>query len=363
MTVVGAGVSNVLPLLTAGAADTLGYSNEQVGFMSVAITVGSAAGAAFAGVWVRSVQWRRAAMLALGGMLVANLLAMAFHRYLVFILAQGVSGFFSSSVFCLGMTILSDRHQSARTFGVAGALQVAYQIAALLAGPTLLRLAGLNGVIAMLAALSGFAMVLAPVLPTHGKQRTFTPGRAVLLKPATVISLMGFLAFFLNVGAYWTYIEVMGQAQGMTSRLVANGMAMGISAGIAGGLLAWAAGDRYGRLWPIGLAAALTIVASLLVNGRFGFGGFVASGILYFFAWNYSYPYQLAIVNAVDTSGRAVAITQAFGYLGMAGGAGIAAIFVSPGNYHAVTWLVVGAACVSTALFVFSSNIHTAAAA
>jgi predicted MFS family arabinose efflux permease len=358
LTVASTSTFNVLPLLTAGAAQTLGFSDRQIGVMSLAISVGAGAGAVFAGMWVRSVQWPRAAALALGGMLATNLLAMLVHRYWEFVLVQGAAGFFGSSVFCLTLTILSDRHESARTFGVANAMQVVFQVAALLAGPTLLRLAGLNGVLVMLAVLSGSSILLAPLLPTHGRIAVSERVPKALLTPATLIALLGCGAYFVNVGAFWTYIELMGQARGMTSRIVASCIAAGVSAGVLGGALAWALGDRFGRLWPVGVATFLTVGAALLLNGSFSVAAFVVSSLLYFFAWNYSLAYQLAIVNAVDSTGRGVAITSAFCLLGTAGGAGLAAAFVTPRDYHAVIWLVVVAVGLSTALFALSSLVQ-----
>jgi len=41
--VVGASTSNILPLLTAGAAETLGLSGRQVGILSLMINIGFAA--------------------------------------------------------------------------------------------------------------------------------------------------------------------------------------------------------------------------------------------------------------------------------------------------------------------------------
>jgi len=167
--------------------------------------------------------------------------------------------------------------------------------------------------------------------------------------------------FFVNVGAYWTYIELMGLARGMTARTVANGLAMGISAGVLGAVLAWALGDRIGRLWPIGIGAILTVIAASLVSGSFGVGAFVASGLLYFFAWNYSYVYQLALINAVDPTGRAVAVSQAFGYAGGSTGAGAAAWLLRPGDYSAVVWVTATAVCLSTALFALAPLVRRTA--
>ncbi len=358
LTVVGGSTFNILPFLTAGAVDTLGFSDRQVGVMSLIISVGSGASAVLAGMWVRSAHWPRVAVFGLGGMLVTTSLAMLLHRYWTFVLLQGATGFFSTAVICLAVTILSDRHESARAFGMANAMQVVYQISALLVGPTLLRLAGLNGVLAVIAALSGLAMPLALLLPAHGRTVVSEGVSKGLLKPATVLGLLGFGLFFVNAGAYWTYVEIMGEARGMTSRLAANCIAVGVSAGILGGAAAWALGDRFGRLWPLLLSCLLTVAAALLLNGSFSVAALVLSVLLYFFAWNYAVAYQLSIVNAVDTTGRAVAITQAFAFLGAAAGAGLAALFVTPGHYQAVIWVVVVAVCLSTALFAISFAGH-----
>jgi hypothetical protein len=96
-----------------------------------------------------------------------------------------------------------------------------------------------------------------------------------------------------------------------------------------------------------------------LLNGSFTVTAFILSALLFFFAANYAVPYQLSIVNAVDITGRAVAITQAFAFLGAAAGAGLAAFLVRPGGgYRAVIWLVAVAVCLSTALFLLSFVSH-----
>jgi hypothetical protein len=304
------------------------------------------------------VQWPRVAVIALGGMLATTSLAMLLHRYWMFVLLQGATGFFSTAVICLAVTILSDRHESARAFGTANAMQVLYQVSVLFVGPTLLRLTGLNGVLAVIAALSVFGMPLALLLPAHGRTVVSAGVSKGILKPATLLGLLGYGIFFVNVGAYWTYVEIMGEARGMTARVVANCLAAGISAGILGGALAWALGDRFGGLWPLCVSGLLTVMAALLLNGPFGVAAFLVSGLLYFFALNYAVAYQLAGVTAVDSTGRGVAISQAFVFLGAAAGAGIAASFVKPGDYQAVIWLVMGAVCLSTALFALSFAVH-----
>jgi predicted MFS family arabinose efflux permease len=117
--VIGASTFGILPLLSAGAADSLRFFDQQVGVVSLAISIGSGVSALLASAWIRRVNWHRAARASLGGMIAANLMAMVAHSYCAFVLTQGASGFFSTSIFCLSMSVISDRSESERNFGLA----------------------------------------------------------------------------------------------------------------------------------------------------------------------------------------------------------------------------------------------------
>jgi hypothetical protein len=355
LVLLGASMFNILPLLTAGAADKLGFSARQVGVMSSVLTAASGASALLAGAWVRSLRWPRAAALSLGGLLAGSLGAMLTHGFWSFASMQGAAAFFGSAAFSLGMTVLSDGRESARSFGVAIAAQAAYQIAALWAGPALLRLPGMDGVLALLAVPAVLGIALAPLLPAKGRAVMSERAARGLLKPATLLGFMGFVVFFVGAGAYWTYLELMGQAQGMTTQAVANWAAIAVAAGIPGGLLASLQGGRFGNLRPLAFAAVLMLIAAVLLTGAYGVTAFGVAGAIYYFAWCYCLAYQFALVNAVDATGRAIAVTGGCAFFGSAGGAGLAALFVTPHDYHAVIWIVAAGACVSTAMFASAS--------
>jgi MFS family permease len=212
LTVIGTSIFNVLPLVTAAAPDNLGFTDGQVGVLSLAITAGSGLSALFSGLWVRSVSWRRAAFLALVGMLITTLLGMLVHQYWGIVLILGAAGACAIALLCMGLTILSDHPDSARGFGISNAMQVVYQVIAVLAGPVLLRFSGINGVLAMLAALSAAALLFVPILPNQGKPAASIGGSRGLLKPATLIALLAYGISFVNAGGYWTYAELIGQA-------------------------------------------------------------------------------------------------------------------------------------------------------
>jgi len=354
---VGGSMFNILPLLTAGAADKLGFSAPQAGLMSSVLTVASGLSALASGFWVRSLSWPRAAAVALAGMALSLLVALGVHGYWAFVSLQGAAAFFASAAFSLGMTIISDGHESTRSFGTAISVQAAYQIAALWAGPWLLKASGLDGVLALLAVPAGLCLVLTPFLPARGRAIA-REHRSGVLRPATLLAFMGFAIFFVGAGAYWTYIELMGQAQGLSTHVIADCVALSVAAGIPGGLLASAQGSRFGRLWPLVLAAALMLIAALLLGVAPRVLAFGAAGVLYYFGWCYSLAYQFTIVNTVDASGRAVALTGACAFFGSAGGAALAAPFVTPNDYQAVVWIIAVAAGLSVALYALASMTH-----
>ena len=363
LVVIGGSMYNILPLLAAGAADKLGFSARQAGVMSSVLTAASGVSALLAGAWVRTVRWPLGAGVSLAGTCAACLAAMLTHGYWPFLLLQGVAAFFACGAFSLGMTVLSDGHESARGFGVAISAQSAYQIAALWAGPALLRLSGLNGVLVLLAVPAGLCIALAPLLPAAGRAvKTHAAARG-LLRPATLLAFMGFTAFFIGAGAYWTYLELMGEAQGMSARQVADWAAIAVAAGIPGGLLAWAQGDRLGNLRPLVFSAVLILIAAGMLTGSHGATAFGLAGAIYYFAWCYGVAYQYSLVNAVDATGRAIAVTGAFAFFGSAGGAGLAALWVTPHDYGAVIWIVAVGVCVSTAMFAMAAMVHQRAAA
>ena len=357
LVVIGASMFNILPLLTAGAADKLGFSARQVGVMSSVLTVASGLSALLAGLWVRSLPWPRAAAAALAGMCLCLLIALRVRGYWVSVSMLGAAAFFASAAFSLGMTIVSDRHESARGFGLAVSAQAAYQIAALWAGPLLLRLSGLNGVLLLLAVPAALAIALMPLLPAQGRAIP-RQARGGLLRPAPLLAFLGFAMFFVGAGAYWTYIELMGQAQGMAAHVVADTVALSVAAGIPGGLLASAQGGRFGTLWPLAFATCVTLVAALFLGAVQGTLAFGAAGILYYFSWCYSLAYQFTLVNRVDVTGRAVALTGGCAFFGSAGGSALAALFVTPSDYHSVVWIVVVAACISFAMYALAALIH-----
>src|SRR5579871_738527 len=351
LTVVGASTYNALPLLVRGVTTALRFSPAQAGVIALVVSVGFGISGLIAGVWVRSVPWPHAAVWALCGILVANTAAGVEHAYWAFTVSLGVAGIFGGSAICLGMTILSECRDATRAFGLAISVQVAYQVALFLAGPALLKHFGLAVILAIPVLFSVLMLPFAVRLPVRGRAVVREGVTRALLKPVPSAALVAMAIFFVNVGAFWTYLELLGESRGMSAQAVANCVAAGVAAGIPGGALAWALGERFGKFSPLAFGAVVTGGSPLILLGFRGVGAFSLCLLLYFFACNCTIAYQTATLNAVDITGRAVAVSTAIAAVGSAVGSGIAALLVTPGHYENVIWIGLISALFSTILF------------
>jgi predicted MFS family arabinose efflux permease len=292
-------------------------------------------------------------------MLVANAASVLAGGFAAFATLQAIVGFFGGSLYSLSLTVLSDGRHPDRNFGLSLAAQVSFQVFGLLAGPAIARHGGIDALLWLFAGLCALGLVLVPMLPPHGRRAADAAAGARVLGVPILLALAGCFLFFFNVGCYWTYIELIGSAAGLSLGDLANGLALGVAFGIPGALLASWLGERRGRWLPIALSAAMTVVAATLLSGTLRLPAFVASTVLYNFAWNLSLAYQYSVVNAVDRSGRGVALAPAFHAAGGAAGPAVAALFVNEHDHGGVIWLVSASVLGSLACFSQALRLRT----
>lgn len=348
----------VLPQLVEAVVTGLHFSERQVGWLSALSATGSTLSALAATQWVRRVCWRRAAYVTLAGIALTNVVAMTWHQAAVFFPALFASGFFGGSLYSLALTVLSDGSRPDRSFGYSVAAQVAFQIVGLAVGPWVLRVGGLDGLLAIFALLAAMATALVRLIPRHGRPIRTTHAPLRHMSSGTMLALAGCFLFFFNIGCYWTYVELIGTASGLKAQSVANALALGVGVGIVGALLASWMGERRGRLPWIAGSAVLTVWAALLLLGHVGLPAFALSAVLYNIAWNLSLTYQYATVNAVDGTGIGVAAAPAFHSAGAAVGPATAAALIGPGGHLVVIWLVCASVLASLGCFTAAGAVH-----
>ena len=342
----------VLPVFVGAAAVSLELSERQLGFMASGIMAGSALSAVFTLFWIRRVNWRRAGYVALTMLLLGHLCAMASDNVMLFTACQFLASLGGGAAYSLVLTSLSDNRHPDRCFGYSIAAQVSFQVMGMLALPAVVETMGMNGLLTTFAALAAIGLLLVRFLPQAGIALVAQPLGMSVLRPRVLAALGGCFLFFFNVGVVWTYIERIGAAAGFEAGVIGGSLAIGVAFGVPGALGASWCGNRFGRLLPLTVGAALTVAALLmLLDDNLGRTTYIVSLALYNFAWNFSLAFQYAAVNAADDSGRSVALAPAFHGSGGAVGPAVAALFVGVGSFAAVSVLAGMATLLSLALF------------
>jgi predicted MFS family arabinose efflux permease len=352
----------LMPQFVEAAVADLGYTEQQVGILSSVVMVGSTLAALAASLWIRRSSWRLVASIALFGLLVANGASMVLHGPAWFIALQGVGGFCGGSLYSLSLTILSDCRRSDRYFAYSVGAQTMYQVFGLIAGPFLIHHGGVNAMLMLFVALCVLGLLLVRFVPVDGRMQTAVPLGTGLLSRPVLLALAGCFLFYVNIGAYWTYIERIGTTAGIGFSAISNGLAFSTVASMAGVFLASWLGGRRGFLLPIAWSAIAVVVAMVLLLGKLQLTEYVVSAVVYGIAWNVSMTYQYSTVNLVDRSRRGVALAPAFHNAGGAVGPAIAALVVTAKDHSGVLWLVTVSVLASVVCFVIALRVHTRSA-
>ena len=353
----------LMPQFVEAAVADLRYTEQQVGILSSVVMVGSTLAALAASLWIRRSSWRMVASITLLGLLLANGASMVLHGPAWFIALQGIGGFCGGSLYSLSLTILSDCRRSDRYFAYSVGAQTMYQVFGLIAGPFLIHHGGVNAVLTLFVALCVLGLCFVPFVPGHGRIHAAVPLGAGLLSRPVLLALAGCFLFYVNIGAYWTYIERIGTTAGIGLTAISNALAFSTVASMAGVFLASWLGGRRGFLLPIAWSALAVVLSMLLLLGKLQLTAYIVSAVVYGIAWNVSMTYQYSTVNLVDRSRRGVALAPAFHNAGGAVGPALAALVVTASDHSSVLWLVGVSVLASLVCFVLALRLHARAAA
>jgi predicted MFS family arabinose efflux permease len=352
----------LLPQFVEATVADLRFTEAQAGIVSALLMAGTTIASVAASFWVRRASWRLAAALALAGLAVANVASMFWHAFLPFCALQSIVGFCGGSLYSLSLTVLSDGRRPDRGFAYAIGAQTLYEVFGLAAGPLMIHHGGMNALLGLFTALCAGGALLIGYLPAHGRLAAdHDAASAGLLSAPVLFALAGCFLFYVNINAYWTYIERIGTTSGLSLDAVSNSLAFGTVASLGGVVLASWLGQRRGLLMPIALSAAATVLSMVLLTGTLHLWAYVVSAVIYGSAWNLSMTYQYSTVNAVDASRRGVALAPALHNAGGTAGPAIAALFVSEHEHGSVLWLVNVSVLASLGCFMFAKRLKTRA--
>ncbi|MFQ5660718.1 MAG: MFS transporter [Gammaproteobacteria bacterium] len=348
----------LMPMIVGSYVEDLGFTVKEAGFLASAEATGMCLASIAALLWVVRVNWRLVAGLGIGLYIVANLAAIGIDSFMPMLCCRVLASFGSGTAFAVSVASLGNYRNPERAYACGAIVQSTLQIIAFALSPQIVQKWGADGMFLMLVVIALFVALSLPWLPAHGSRGTkrqhmdVAAGNGLNLVPVTV-SLVASLLYFISVVGFWTYLERIGDAAGLSTTLIGFALAASMGFSLAGGAAAAWLSDRYGRVLPLSLATAGQVVVLVLLVGDIDATVFTAGATIFFTLWVFLNAYQMALVAVVDISGRFVVLVPAFQGAGAIIGPAVAALLIKDGSYLPVNIMAGFFAVASLVLFIY----------
>lgn len=310
--VFGTAIFVVVPFFTAFVKDERPFDEAQVSLISSADMAGMFLASLFAAYWVRTVNWRVAALVSLAVLIAGTAGSIATASFAVFGLTRIVSGIGAGSLMAIGLAAMADRPRPDAWFGWFVTFQALLGAAAGYLTPRLIGPYGLDGLLIVLIALYviavPFALVIAPraapILPPVETDAARLPTSL----PLAWLSLAATFLFAMAAYAVWSHLELIARASGIAAVRVGDAISaaylIGIGASFASAVLA----GRFHRGWFFLLIGVGQLVAlALLWSGGWEIG-FAIAVVLWQSLWCFSTAFQMGATVSLDPTGRFVVL-------------------------------------------------------
>ena len=351
MSLVGYAVLAGIPVLSSSWNNLLNFTEVQVGRVAGADLGGLAFGAVIASTLITQVSRRVLVVASVLGAVATNFACIFYSDYSTTLILRFLAGMASGVFTGVAVATLGGRSSPTHAFNY---LLFAF---AFVQGAELYFLPKLS----MDGIYLAFGLSYLPILLClHWIPEPEGPGKGIdpsdsdvspsesASRPALSLTLflvaMGFT--YVNIGAYWTYIELAASSASLDSEWVSSLLVWASLASLLGCLLATVISDRVGVARP--LLVTLIIQGTSVSMLALGINEliFFASLFSFNFLWIFIDVYQMGSIARFDPTGRFAALMPAAQGLGQMIGPNIAATILALNGGYAGIFIICGCASV-----------------
>jgi predicted MFS family arabinose efflux permease len=355
MALVGYGVLVGIPVIGTAWVELLGFSEEQVGRVAGADLGGLALGSVLASLVMGRFDRRLLALLGVIVAVAANGLCLQFTDYMPTLWLRLMAGTGAGIYTAVAIATLGASSRPARAFNLmlfafafsqAGEMQV-------------LPMLSMNGIFWVFMGTFGLTLLFLHWIPARPLPRA-TPAMASQLQAARErvpaylpwLCLAAIFFTYINIGGYWTYIELASLDAGMDGEWVGRLLVIVSLGSFLGCLVATLISNRWGLARPL----LLTLAIMTGIVGILGFGidqpRLLVSLVMFNFLWVFIDVYQMATVAVIDRSGAYASLMPAAQGLGQLVGPNLAASMLGWGlGYHWVFIMCAAAAFIGMLIY------------
>jgi predicted MFS family arabinose efflux permease len=356
LALVGYTVMVTVPVLSTALVQTLGFTEEQVGRVWGNDMLGFSTGAVISALTVARVNRRHLVMAGIVLAVGVNLLCMQVDDYSTLMWLRFASGIGSGIFTGTAVATLGGTTNPVRAFNIL-LLGFSFSAAGELHLFPQLTLSGIYWFFIGTTAVCAMLLRWLPSRPLSDDQRSHQEAiqdhsenwRVPMFMP--VLCLIAVCFTYINIGGYFTYIELAALSDGIEPALVSSLLTWSSFLALAGCLLALFCA-RFGLFRPlfVGLLSMAILVGML--SGGITNLNLAISLFAFMSLWTFADVYQSSMMGYMDRSGSLVALMPSVQGFGQFVGPNIAASIVGAGLGYGTMFLVSGSmALVAMAIY------------
>ena len=326
MGLVGYGVMVGIPVISTAWSEKLGYTAEQVGRVAGADMGGLSLGAVFVALIISRINRRHLVILGSLITIFANYFCTIYEQYEIVLWLRVLSGFGNGiytgvAVAALGATIKPVRAYNLFLFAFAfsQALEMRVLPQLTMNGIYWFFIIGILISLFFIKWIVPFGLISRNDKKKEISQVSFIPKYILWLAMGAI-----FLAY-INIGAYWVYIELASFSFGISPSWTGEVLFWGSLLTLVGCGFAAIANNRYGIAKPfIGSSLLMIAIVALLISGITDMS-LLISVFMFNFLWIFTDVFQMATVATIDREGSFSALMPGAQGMGQIVGPNIAA--------------------------------------
>ena len=334
---------NIMPALVDGLIKGLGFTKAEAGMVGSANVYGAAVGALIAVFLIKHVRWKMAMVGLLSLLIALDFVSMWMTTPDLLIATRFIHGFVGGLSVGIGFGIIARTIQPDKTFGYLLVIQFGFGGLGVMFLPPLVPEFGTNALFWSLIIFTVVSMLFIPFMGRYHVTDTTevkTEKSKIEIKPLALTLLALFLFQAANMGPF-AYIVPLGESAGLSLDFITTSLGLAGWIGIAGSMLVVIISTKYGRLVPLMLGIALTLIGTaFLVQSE--------TAIIYLVAncavgvtWALVIPYLLGMAAEFDKAGQMAALGGFASKMGLASGPLLSAWALGESNYTALILLSV----------------------
>lgn len=317
----GTGVAMGLPLLVGSMANSLGFNEQQLGWLASSDMGGLFIGSVLASLFVVKFNRRYFAGFGLILVILGNYFSTQNADLLPLMMSRLIAGVGAGICYSTCTASLAGSHNSARTFSTLLFVLVVMNAFIFYIFPLIDGQWGVNGLFMFYLLQAIPILLILPLLPQYCAEDRddHAPTNATadsVIHPSIPailprLCLVAVFSFYLLVGAYWAFVERAGVAADLSGQFISQTLTWGQIFSLTGTLLALWLARRFGQSKPLLFALMIMIVTMLTLAFRVDSATFIFSVFSFSFFWIFIDVFQLGTLSNIDHSGRYAALVPA----------------------------------------------------